>query len=79
MSNTYWARGQQTELADHLGISPQHLNDILHRRRRVGVDFARELEAASQDVLGSPIPWETWLYSSTSRHPAFFGEPEEQR
>lgn len=76
LNGDFWGRGQQADLAGEAGATAQDINDILHRRRGVSPQRARELEAASLTVLGFAIPWEAWLFNRTCRHPAFYGEPE---
>ena len=74
-----WRRGEQAALAREAGISPQHVNDILHRRRGVSYSRARVLRDASARVLGrrNEIPVLEWLLNRISEHPAFYGTPLE--
>jgi len=72
----FWVRGTQQELSDVIGLTPQHVNDILHRRTAVSKELALQLEDASRSVLGGAgVPWDVWLFSRSTRHPAFFGDP----
>lgn len=38
---------KQVDLAKRLKITPQHMNDIIKRRRRPSVDLAEKLEEAT--------------------------------
>lgn len=67
----FWERGQLSELARRAKVSPSTISDIIHRRRAVGRVRALVLEAASEQVLGYPIPVKDWLTNFTTRHPAF--------
>lgn len=75
---SFWQRGQMARVAEEAGVSYSYLSDVLHRRRSVGKEKAIELAEASSRVLGyALISWEEWLFSTTSNHPAFFGQPIE--
>ena len=67
----YWSRGEKTAVAEIAGIEPTHLYEILARKRGVGKEKARELEAASEKVLGYPIPFDAWIFNRETAHPAF--------
>lgn len=69
----FWKRGQRSELADLADIRRSHLSDILHRRKEAGKAQAIMLEKMSGIVLGYPIPFKDWLFSKSTKHPAFFG------
>ena len=71
----FWERQQRTELAEMAGIQPNHLSEILHRKRGVGKDLARKLYKTSELVLGYAIPFEAWLFNKTTKHPGFFEDP----
>lgn len=70
----FWFRGQMAEVARLAGMAPSHLSAVLHRRRSVTKERAVELEAASKEVLGFPIPLRDWLFNRYTTHPAFFGK-----
>ena len=74
---SFWKYGQRTEIAQRVGISLPNMSEILCRRRGVSKEKAKELEAASAEVLGYPIPFEAWLFNKSTRHPAFQGAPTE--
>lgn len=71
----YWKHGQRRRIAELADISDAHLSDVLHRRRGVSLDVAKRLEAASGEVLGVRIPWETWMCNKQSNHPCLEGKP----
>jgi len=66
-----------TRVAYESGISPQHLSDIVHRRKGVRPPLALKLEAASEIILKFRIPWEAWLFNRVAKHPAFIDNGEE--
>lgn len=71
----FWERNQRAELAEKMNIPPNHLSEILHRKRGVGKHQALLFEEASGKVLGYPIPMDAWLFNRETKHPAFFGSP----
>ena len=74
----FWRDNDKTMLADALDIPLSNLSEILHRKRGVSRDRARELEKASQKVLGFIIPWTEWISNQTTTHPAFYGKPKKR-
>lgn len=60
----YWTRGQKSDLAVRLGVTPSYLIDVLRGRRHISYETAIEWE----DTSG--IPWQDWLDQHTT-HPAF--------
>jgi len=67
----YFSHGEKAAIARLAEIEPSHLYEILSRKRGVGKHKAKELEAASEKVLGYPIPLEAWLFNAETLHPAF--------
>lgn len=75
---TYWKYGQRKAIAQRCGLSIQNMSEILSRRRGVSKEKAKELEAASAEILGYAIPFEAWLFNRATKHPAFLGSPVEE-
>ena len=71
----FWRPGEMANLARAAAITLPNLSATLHRRRRVSLDRAFQLECASAQVLKRPIPWSDWLNCQRTKHPAFFGRP----
>ena len=70
-TSTFWNYGEKTRLARAAGIERSNLYLILTKERRISVQMARRLEAASIEVLGlrRAIPAACWL--GLEHHPAF--------
>ena len=71
MSAFEWKYGEKARIADLCEIAVTDVYQILSRKRGVGKQRAKELENASEQVLGYPIPFEAWLFNDTTNHPAF--------
>lgn len=67
-TKTTWAPGEQARLARTAGISPQHLSDILHCRRRASGALAVDLEFAAHG-LGIPLRRDDFVWPDQSDSP----------
>lgn len=65
-----WKYGLQAELAKEVGITEGHLNNILKRRFRAGIDLSFRLEEACFK-RGMVIPKEDWVFNKESNNPFF--------
>lgn len=75
MKELFWRRrGVKAKVARLAGLSPNHLSEILRRRRGVSLDRAYALERASK-ACRHGISWMTWINSKTTSHVAFYGKP----
>jgi hypothetical protein len=72
-----WVRNQQKEIAELAGVSPQRLNDILHRRARcTQLMDAKILEGACNKILGKgKIKFTDFMDSYNTESPYFYGDP----
>jgi hypothetical protein len=77
MRSNFWRYGEQSLLASAVGIGVQHVNDLLHRRKRASARVARKLEEGCKKLWGTEIPWHEWVSSDTTTHPAFYGKARE--
>lgn len=62
MSRKQWVRGDQAKIARVVGISRQHLSNLLGRRCRAKADQAAALEKAALE-LGYAISRYDWIYT----------------
>jgi transcriptional regulator with XRE-family HTH domain len=74
MAATLWNHGDKAKLAKAVGITPQHLNEILSRRCRVPTRKAADaLAQAAAASLGYYISSDSWLLNGETDSP-YFGE-----
>ncbi len=62
---TEWLRGEQARLAQHAGITPSYLSELLHRKKRPSVDVAVKLAAACLH-MDIPLSLNDWVQSFES-------------
>lgn len=65
----------QKTLAEAVGISPQFLNDILHRRKRCPAKRAKKMELECYRILGILVPDREWILNKESYNRIFQGAP----
>jgi plasmid maintenance system antidote protein VapI len=72
VSEVFWGRGDQTAIANEVGVDPRHINDVLHRRKGVSPEFAERLAAATFRATGKEVPMWCWLWNRVTNHKAFY-------
>ena len=74
--SSFWNYRQQRRVSEITEITPSHINDIFHRRRKVSYDRAKLLSDAVKEITNRRIPIDTFMNSFTTTHAAFFGDPK---
>jgi hypothetical protein len=73
-----WRWSDKAALADAVGITRQHLNEVLTRRCGVSSrELADKLEIAAFN-LGYAIPWDAWMLNKETDNPFFSGKTGEE-
>ena len=70
MNSDYWMRGEVSELARELEVSPQYVHDVICGRRNLSLERAK-LFAHHSERIGKRIPSTDWMCTRDSRHMAF--------
>ncbi|MCK5604920.1 helix-turn-helix transcriptional regulator [Candidatus Pacearchaeota archaeon] len=65
-----WPYGVKAAVAREVGISPQYLNNIIHRRKNAKPELASKLEKAVI-AHGLYINKHEWAFATESDHPLF--------
>ncbi len=73
----WWSYKDKKLFADTAGINQTLLSNILHRKIGVSTKRAKVYESICLDVLGKTIPWTAWACNRDTKHPGFYGEPND--